>query len=676
MSGTIVNVPGAGQVSFPEGMSDADIETAIKTKILPQLHAETPDAATGTVAAAAHGLTFGFGDELKAGIHALAPGLIDVMNADNPFSGNIPQVASHAPTIGERYDEELAKTRQSAKNFQEAHPYLATGGEIAGNVAGGVALAPTIGIGASLPTTALKYGALGGALGSAQGFGEGEGGFTNRLQSAGTGGVLGAVGGAAVPVAGAIAGKGVEKFGTPLLRKLGEVLGGESGEGVAKSLSAAAPDGGEAPGLVQRLGNAMVSGADKMDTEEAVRNIAARMLQQKSTPDQLEAQAQQLGPWAIGADLGPSMLSQANAARLSSGETNAEVRNLLTERAKQYTPMLSDAFTGGADVPSLHAAGKYFAANEKQVGSDVYGAMREAGLNTSGEMNEMMQVPAVQKAIESVKADAAEAGAQLAPVDVIHRLKQKLGDMAFPSGGLPNRDLPDLAVDFRQAFHKANPAAAAADTAMTEAKSLPDYLELGRRFAQEGTTPGAVEASSDSVADKLANATRGQQQSYTLGVQNAGRTSAGINPTNLARHLTPEKLGIVENLTQALTEPGAQRVLNAANAVRTFQQTANKLQGGSSTVPNAQDIAELNHVRFSLGKGGLFERAKEGLGEMVGELVGPSERVTGRIGSMLTDPDEMENLIAAIRRVLASKASTGAAKAAAGSAAGQSTGKQ
>ena len=134
MSGTIVNVPGAGQVSFPEGMSDADIETAIKTKILPQLHAETPDAATGTMAAAAHGLTFGFGDELKAAIHAAAPGLIDVMNADNPFSGNIPQVASHAPTFGERYDEELAKTRQSAKNFEEAHPVLSAGGNIAGNI--------------------------------------------------------------------------------------------------------------------------------------------------------------------------------------------------------------------------------------------------------------------------------------------------------------------------------------------------------------------------------------------------------------------------------------------------------------------------------------------------------------------------------------------------------------
>lgn len=36
MSDTIVDIPGIGQVAFPEGMSDADITAAIKTKILPQ----------------------------------------------------------------------------------------------------------------------------------------------------------------------------------------------------------------------------------------------------------------------------------------------------------------------------------------------------------------------------------------------------------------------------------------------------------------------------------------------------------------------------------------------------------------------------------------------------------------------------------------------------------------
>lgn len=693
MSDTIVDVPGVGHVSFPAGMSDADIEDAIKTKILPQAKGAATGKALGEGGESA--------DWLHTGAQALstllAPTSLGLLNdkTGNLVDNTVRQLAGGASagyadeasafmnslpnTVGlggKSYTENLAQERAQDKAFREAHPYIAGAANIAGNLGSAIALAPTIGIGASFPATVMRFAGLGGGLGAIQGFGEGEGGFQNRLKQAGSEGVMGAIGGAAVPFAGALGSKVVEKVGTPLLRRLGEALGGESGEGVAKSLSAAAPDGGEAPGLVQRLGNAMVSGANKLDTSEAARNIAARVLQQKSTPDELAARAEQLGPWAMGADLGPSLLSEANAARLSSGEINSEVDKVLAERAKQYTPMLTDAFTGGADLPQLHTAGKYFAANEKQVGADMYGAMRDAGLNTSGEMREMQQVPAVQKAIASVQADAAEAGARLTPIDVMHRVKQKLGDMAFPSGGLPNRDLPDLATDWRQAFHSANPTAAAADAAMTEAKSLPEFMDLGLNFNLEGTTPKAVEASAPSVLDRLANASGHQQGAYTLGVQNAGRMSAQNNPLSFASNLTKEKDGVIQKLTAALGQQGQEKVMNAADAVRTFQQTANKLRGGSSTVPNVQDLAELKHLRFSLGKGGLFERLTDTGGEMLRDLIEPSERVTDRIGKMLTDPDETENLIQAIRYVLASKARTGTAKAAAGSAAGQSMGRE
>ena len=113
--------------------------------------------------AVGQGVTFGFGDEIEAGLRSL---------------------------VGDRsYDEEVADIRKSISEFRDTNPVAAYGSEIVGSIPTGVGLA-----GLAL-RGGLKGAAKIGALeGSIYGAGEGEG-VTGTATSAALGTGLGAVGG-------------------------------------------------------------------------------------------------------------------------------------------------------------------------------------------------------------------------------------------------------------------------------------------------------------------------------------------------------------------------------------------------------------------------------------------------------------------------------------------------
>jgi hypothetical protein len=158
----------------------------------------------GTADAATQGLTFGFADELGAGGRALARGATNLIQGkDADLSGN--------------YDRALADIRGREKQFAEEHPVASTTANIVGGLATGGPAAKAVVAAPSIPraigtaaTTGAGYGALGG-------FGAGEGGFENRIASAGQGAALGGLFGGALPAVGAvgnqIVGKGINLFG-------------------------------------------------------------------------------------------------------------------------------------------------------------------------------------------------------------------------------------------------------------------------------------------------------------------------------------------------------------------------------------------------------------------------------------------------------------------------------
>lgn len=165
----------------------------------------------------AQGATFGFADEIEAGLGAEAQGVKDWleslpeeekarMRSDKKYA--LQAIKNRPAEEFERkaYDRLLQNARQSYKGYSKEHPVLAT----ALNVAGGL-VPSAIAMGATIPSAfakgtmslgsnMLRGGAISGLEGLIYGAGTGEG-AKDRLVNAGWGGLLGAGVGAAVPFA-------------------------------------------------------------------------------------------------------------------------------------------------------------------------------------------------------------------------------------------------------------------------------------------------------------------------------------------------------------------------------------------------------------------------------------------------------------------------------------------
>lgn len=128
------------------------------------------------------GLTFGFSDEIKAGIRGL---------------------------LGDNYEQVLESERDKLAQVQRERPVASVAGEITGALLT-APLMPAANIlrGANVASRAVNAAATGGLLGGVYGFGSGQDGVENRLQNAiGTGAVGALTGGIGAPlVEGIVAG--------------------------------------------------------------------------------------------------------------------------------------------------------------------------------------------------------------------------------------------------------------------------------------------------------------------------------------------------------------------------------------------------------------------------------------------------------------------------------------
>jgi hypothetical protein len=185
-----VTMPNGDVVAFPPDMPKEQIRDLIAQKF-PETSTQM-NTVEGAARGALQGATFGFGDEIVAGVGALPLSLI---------SGK---------DIGQSYNELLDQERGRISQFREERPITAIGSEIGGSIGTGIAglgtkagaaTARFIGSG-GLPARIGKGALAGSASGGLYGLGTGEEGV--RLESAGQGAVLGGAFGGAVPAAGAL----------------------------------------------------------------------------------------------------------------------------------------------------------------------------------------------------------------------------------------------------------------------------------------------------------------------------------------------------------------------------------------------------------------------------------------------------------------------------------------
>lgn len=192
-------------------MGSFDFESQEKP---PEPKTGVSDFAGASIAGAADAASFGFGDEMSAGIKA-------------PFAYLGSKIAGTDKSLGTVYNEQLQQNRAADKAIQERNPIGYGAGEVAGIIGGGLLGAGTkagaatargvsrgllpnatsgIGKAANAVSKAGVAGAAGATTAGVSGFGAGEG-VDNRLQSAEDSAVAGGAISAALPVAGSLARK-------------------------------------------------------------------------------------------------------------------------------------------------------------------------------------------------------------------------------------------------------------------------------------------------------------------------------------------------------------------------------------------------------------------------------------------------------------------------------------
>lgn len=213
---------------FPQynDLSDADLADALHAKFYSDMSREEfaakmggtsvqPEAPAADMTAleklsaaprmALQGATLGFGDEAQAALAALP--IYALKNyVQEPLHKLFPDaIPSNKVSLGDAYNYGLGKAREGLSEFQEEHPVISTGLQIAGAVGtGGVGakalqkFAPgTSGAIAKFAAEHPYYASagIGGGTGALYGFGAGEGGFENRAANSALGGVIGSVAG-------------------------------------------------------------------------------------------------------------------------------------------------------------------------------------------------------------------------------------------------------------------------------------------------------------------------------------------------------------------------------------------------------------------------------------------------------------------------------------------------
>lgn len=696
MNEIIVDLPdNLGSISFPEGTPKAIIDREagnayLRLRGASKGKADAGSKSEGIAQAFGGGALQGAGDEVTAFVRSRFPEFSNWMMSKPPLQlapelggDNLPaQTVSDAPTADQRYEEELARERSKRGAFAKENPVTAGAATIFGSIAptiplamAGVPIAPAMGKSTILNT--LKAAATGAGYGGVYGFNEGEGGFDERLKTAGKGAGIGAVAGPAAMFAGQGLGA-VGRWaattgpGQAALRGVEKVAGALDRLGSVKpvSLSAAAPDGGAPiPGenpatyAAEQIRAAIPSATDAV-RQRAAQNIATAVERGKMTAAQAKAALEKLGMHGMLADVNQSLFRSARMTNTLEGETSDLAERVLTDRAKTYNPRLRSAIEGKnpppedlffrGDLPEF--GGNIFQKTAREVGNRAYqGDMVEAGLKQSPEVLKIMSNPKIQGAMDRVLASLKEARvgtnrAPESPVEVMHMIKREIQNIGMDATGKPGSTAyqwQQTANDFVSALKRANPALAKADVAYAKAKALPDAYEAGLGvFGKDTKSAAKLGQTAAGVENLLKTADAMTRNATEFGAINAGRASTGGRDTQavaLARDILQSD--DVRRKIVATFGERAGDIFNAAETVLRFNKTQQGILGGSQTADKAAETgaSALEGLTLRASPSGIFPRWIEGAGDILRNVAAPNERVRNQMGQMLLNPNAADN---------------------------------
>lgn len=626
----------------------------------------------------ASGATFGFADEIAAaGDATVGPAVDWALGKLGMGKTN----TSTAPTWGERYSQNLESERAQDKTYATEHPGWDIGGKVVGGVTGAIATLPRfllqgVGIGRSAAT--------GAGLGAVSGFGEGEGGFGDRTLNAAKGGAIGGVLGGATPVVtGALgtvgnmaletgAGRAVADKAAPVMLRVADVMAPYIPGMRAKSLSAAAPDGGPAPSILQpiadRLRSAAKSGDEILD-DAAIRRIADAARRGGTDVPGMRSRVQELGPGAMLADSDPMVERLGRTAYISPGSAPRVINEAMDARnratGERMGNAVRDAF--GDTNPAVLEAERLRVQRAGQGAQNYREAVGpDAPFTISPQMRQIMQeAPVVREVMDRIEREAASRGITLTPAQVAHRVKRQLAadaEAAFSSGRAVNKeDVGALGERWRSALHEANPAIREADQAWQAGSQQIDALNLGRQFMRQGTGEVDDAVSPAVLAERIPRMSAEEAQAFLAGAADTLylKTNSGMRPARQVASAIDENQNLRHKLVSMLGQERANMLFNRAMAERTFAGTDRRIRGGSDTA------GKLLSAMDEATSGGLPTSPNSILSRIIGKAAeaynkgrAGNEAVRERIARMLTDTDATANAdtINRIAEILADQA--------------------
>lgn len=552
----------------------------------------------------ASGATFGFADEIAAGLSSLTG-----IGAQPGGQGD--------------YESNLAAERARDEQIPLGTRLV---GEIGGGLltGAGVARGATAGLGAVAPGAVQTLSRLpgfakamlaGAGYGGAYGLGSAEGGVENRLAGAGTGAALGAAtAGVAYPVM---------KAGEAGVRALGR-------------------------GIQNRMG----------PTTAAQRKVLQAIQRDEMTPSRVSTRLRQLGPQATLADAGGENLTGlARAAASVPGPAKNRAAQTLNTRASGEAGRISQRINQGLKPTDYFAAEDQFLARLKSNARDLYSEAYSAGKQLESKaLSRLLERPVARKAMVEAADLAAIEGRRLSQLDpsLTAQLKEaaKLGlvdPSVVPKGGvgrgMTTEAIDDLKrgidalidkeknqltgslnkrgallADFKRQLLREvdslNPAYAKARAAYAGDAEVLTSLREGRN---------ALKLDPEEITRAMQGMSEAAKESYRSGAARALKDVIDNTPdtTSAARRLFSKD--VMRNRLRAIFPD--QETFNALartlNAEQRFQQVRNTVLGNSKT---AEKLAEQTDLGFDPG---ILQGAAQNPGSFIGNVArGAYQRLT------------------------------------------------
>ncbi|AYD02191.1 hypothetical protein [Neorhizobium sp. NCHU2750] len=573
-------------------------------------------------------MSFGFGDELGAGLGAASEYLASMITGEKPRS----------------YDELLKAMRGQEARAKETNPGSFLAGQLAGGIAGGTGLAKAglsatanaINAGKGLAGVTKASALEGSLLGAAQGAGNGEG-LEGRALGLGTGAFVGAGLGAALP-------------------------------SVTTAVSGAFK-GATAPLLAPFRPEAY--------TDKAMRTYLQRS---GKTPDQIA------DIMRLAADEGQPMYTMADAmgnagqralvpVTRTPNDARQEVTDFLVRRQMGQPERLAANLAEGFDAPVTSDRLTRTLTDARDTEADaLYGtARRQAGsvnvtpileridetlapgVNQIVNPRDNIGYDTIEGALARVRRMISDGNSQITDFNALFRVKLDLDDAITRAEGqgAGNRAhaLTQVKREVDRALEAGSPAFRQANDTFATRSRVIDSVAEG-----QAAKSGRVRAE-DSI-DQFNRLTPDQQQAFRSGYVDpiiADIESKAMGPsTNRARALTTPKY---EQEFQAFAAPGrAEKLGRQIGRENRMFETNNAALGNSRTADNLGDIDDMANfdpaVLSNLLQGNFPQAALAGVRQAFSAGKGLPPRVVERVGRQLieTNPDAARQALARVGR--------------------------